>query len=151
MGTEGSIGTSTASGILGSLTEGGTGAHVIATVESEQSKQRVESALQRHAQRLSVRRASQNLNAVREADVVILAVKPFKRHDFLGVKEIRQALRGKLLISIMAGIPTALLSGVVNEGEASNPCQIIRAMPNMAARIKQAMTLLTSTPEAGTS
>ena len=143
----GSIGTSIASGILDSLAKSDAGGRVIATVESEKSKQRVEGAFQKHSQRLSVRQASENLDTVREADVAVLAVKPFKRHEFLGIKDIRQALRGKLLISIMAGIPTTLLSGVINEGETSNPCQIIRAMPNMAARIKQAMTLLTSTPE----
>lgn len=47
----------------------------------------------------------------------------------------------------MAGIPTKLLGEVINEDETNNPCQVIRAMPNMAARIKQAMTLLTSTPD----
>ena len=121
----------------------------MATVESEPSKQRVEDVLQHHSQIFSARLGSQNLETVREADVVILAVKPFKRHDVLNNKEIREALRGKLLISIMAGIPTTLLSEVINEDNtmsSTNPCQVIRAMPNMAARIKQAMTLLTSTP-----
>lgn len=128
------------------MAKSGPGGRVIATVETEASVQRVQNALQEHAQRLSVCLATQNLETVREADVAILAVKPFKRHSFLDIKEIRSALRGKLLISIMAGIPTTLLSEVINEGDTNNPCQVVRAMPNMAARIKQAMTLLTSTP-----
>ncbi|KAL6852457.1 hypothetical protein ACO1O0_007002 [Amphichorda felina] len=142
----GSIGTSIASGVLDSLAAAGASGRVIATVESEASKQRIEGVLQHHAQRFSARQASKNLETVQEADVIILAVKPFKRHEFLGVEEIRQALKGKLLISIMAGIPTTLLGEVINQGDTTNPCQVIRAMPNMAARIKQAMTLLTSTP-----
>lgn len=128
------------------MNEAGAGGRVITTVESEESKQRLEDALKQYSQRLSVRLSNKNLDTVREADVIILSVKPFKRDEFLGLKEIRQALRGKLLISIMAGIPTKLLGEVINEGETDNPCQVIRAMPNMAARIKQAMTLLTSTP-----
>lgn len=76
-----------------------------------------------------------NNEVVKFADVIILAVKP---------KEIESLLRGevccgisdkKLLISIAAGVTTKHIESIVGK-----KIPVIRAMPNMAAAIGEAMT-----------
>lgn len=143
----GSIGASIASAILDSPGDEVRVSNVIATVESEASRKRLVDRLEQHKAKFSVRLGTDNLDVISQADIVLLAVKPFKRDEVLGVAEIRAALRGKLLLSVMAGIRTTLLREMINGSEEDEKaCQVIRAMPNMAARIRKAVTLLTYTP-----
>ncbi|KAL2812931.1 Aldehyde/histidinol dehydrogenase [Aspergillus cavernicola] len=122
-----------------------------ATVGTEPSKRRVEEALSAHASRVTVLTQEDNIRAAQEADVVILAFKPFKRADVFAVPGFKEALRGKLVLSIMAGITTKELARLIfsEDYTTSNNLQAIRAMPNMAAKIREAVTLYT--PSAGTS
>lgn len=81
------------------------------------------------------------------ADVVIVAVKPVKRAEIFGAPEGKEALRGKLVISIMAGVPiemSRLLLGSSPSEADSASLQAVRAMPNMAAIIGRAVTLYTA-------
>jgi len=87
-------------------------------------------------QRYGIRGAASNAEVVREADVVILAVKPQIMSAVLG--EIRPALgRGNLLISIAAGVPTARL----REGLGAE-VRLIRVMPNTPALIQEGVTAI---------
>ena len=121
--------------------------HLVATVGTEASKHRVEEALSKHSSRLTVLLHEDNAGAVQGADVVLLAVKPVKREDVFSAPGFRDALRSKLILSIMAGISTTelrrLTLGSSKEAAGSEPLQAIRAMPNMAARIRSAVTLFT--------
>ncbi|KAI3018384.1 hypothetical protein CBS147347_9648 [Aspergillus niger] len=120
---------------------------LIATVGTAPSKSRVEEALSQHASKVTVFTCEENSRAVEEADIVILAVKPFKRTDVFSTPGFKEAIAGKLVLSIMAGITLAELSRLTY-GEAASQrthsFQVVRAMPNMAARIRQAVTLYTS-------
>ena len=85
---------------------------------------------------LGVRTFSDNLAASNAADIVILAVKP-QRLD-----EATQTLKGnlssgKLVISILAGVPISVL-----EQKLATRC-IVRAMPNTPARIGLGITVWT--------
>lgn len=77
-----------------------------------------------------------------------MAIKPVKRAGFFNAPGIREALRGKLLISIMAGISTKELTRLLLGDQQAQcdqaPLQIVRAMPNMAAKIREAVTLFTA-------
>ena len=78
-----------------------------------------------------------NLSAVQQADIVILAVKP---QIIKAVVEPLAAIiinRKPLVISIAAGITLDLLQQWL-----SNDTPIVRAMPNTAAQIQQSMTVL---------
>lgn len=79
--------------------------------------------------------------------------------DILDVPGMREALSGKLLISICAGVPVSQLEDILygapgpsnmNTGVDAGrkgPCRIVRAMPNTAAIIRESMTVIaTSTP-----
>ena len=86
-----------------------------------------------------IRTVASNTEAVAEADVVILAVKP----QMLGKvgHEIGPALRsGQLVLSVLAGpTTTALVSSMGHD-------QVVRAMPNTPARIGSGMTVWYATP-----
>lgn len=128
---------------------------LIATVGTQPSKHRVEDALLAHTSRLTVLTQEDNVRAVMEADIVILAVKPFKRAAVFDAPGFREAIRGKFVLSIMAGITTKEVGRLVfgddeasSKGEEEGQLQAVRAMPNMAARIREAVTLYA--PSAGT-
>ncbi len=81
-----------------------------------------------------------NPEAIRDADVVVLAIKP---QMLLRVgPELAPALRpGQLVISVIAGATTTSLANVLRHRE------IVRSMPNTPARIGRGMTVWYATPE----
>ncbi|KAI1027685.1 hypothetical protein LB504_011686 [Fusarium proliferatum] len=116
---------------------------MITTVGTEESKVRVEKELSEHSSKLEVLLAKDNVRAVEKADVVILAFKPVKRQEVFAAPGIKEALRGKLIISIMAGVSIKEINRLSHQQEDPTPVQAVRAMPNMAAKIRQAVTLYT--------
>ena len=83
-----------------------------------------------------VRTTSNNLRAVREADIIIYAVKP----QILAAVLIETAPKldmSKLVISIAAGVPLAAMETCVQKD-----LRLIRAMPNIAAAVKEAATAI---------
>lgn len=155
----GTLGTAIAAGILDprSKTDGISVKRLIATVGTEPSKRRVEDDLSQHSSQITVLLQKDNVRAVQEADVVLLAVKPVKRAGIFSPPGFREALRGKLVLSIMAGISTTELNRLALGDQSSSssskpsgdnnnqkPLQAIRAMPNMAAKIRSAVTLYTA-------
>jgi pyrroline-5-carboxylate reductase len=88
------------------------------------------------SQRYGIRWAKSNAEVVREADVVILAVKPQIMTAVLG--EIRPALgRRSLVISIAAGVST----GRLREGLGAD-ARLIRVMPNTPALVLEGATAI---------
>jgi len=85
--------------------------------------------------------ADQNLNSVRQADVIILCCKPQLAHKILAEQGMKEALEGKLLISILAGVTIGQLEGWVNPST-----KVIRAMPNTPCRIREGMTIVSTLP-----
>ena len=73
-----------------------------------------------------------NVKAVKEADVVVLAVKPWLVEQV--VTEIKPALNGKLLISVAAGIRNERID--------------VYAMPNIAAEFGESMTFVEEAEQA---
>lgn len=87
-----------------------------------------------------VRPTTDNLEAIKEADIVVLSIKPQVLPD------IAPALRGKLrsnqlILSILAGVDSRSLS------KAFGHKAIVRTMPNTPARVGQGMTVWTATAE----
>lgn len=75
-------------------------------------------------------------------------------NDILSEKGMRQALAGKLLISICAGVPVTQIEDVLYRDDGAlaatlppNACRVVRAMPNTAAVLRESMTVIaTSEP-----
>jgi len=124
----------------------------LACVRSDKSVKKIEQTLGELSKSVKVVQ-NDNVSAVTEADVVILGCKPWMIKDVLGADGIRDALKGKLLLSICAGVPvsqlqTALYGKASDEIlEKTGECRIVRALPNTASAIRESMTVIaTSTP-----
>jgi pyrroline-5-carboxylate reductase len=79
-----------------------------------------------------------NFDACHDADVIILAVKPFQVVEVL--QGIKAALTpGKILISVVTGVLITEMEGVVESDLA-----YFRAMPNTAVAIRESMTCICS-------
>ncbi len=90
------------------------------------------------SKKFRVRKASDNLNLVRNCQIVVLAVKP---QEFRAVaRQIKSELNTRhIVISILAGTPLAKLKKNLN-----SRCQISRAMPNLGAVVGEGITAVTS-------
>ena len=91
------------------------------------------------SRKYGVNALADNREAVRNADLIILAVKPQNLPQVMG--EIRGLAPEQLVLSIVAG---ATLSGLCRGLSHST---VIRAMPNMPAQIGEGMTIWTATAE----
>lgn len=87
-------------------------------------------------QELGIATAASNAEAVADADVVLLAVKPQTAVAVLD--EVRDRLTPEqLLVSILAGVPLARLEARLPEG-----IPVVRAMPNTPALVNAGMTVV---------
>lgn len=80
-----------------------------------------------------------NNKVVKFADVIILAVKPTDFEDLLKREVCCGVSKGKLVISIAAGITTKYIESIIGQD-----IPVIRAMPNMGAMIGHAITSLSA-------
>ena len=91
------------------------------------------------ASTLGVKSADSNSEALRNAEVVFLCVKPAQATAVLA--SVAAELEGKLLISIVAGIRSEELYQA-----ACGRARIIRSMPNTAVRLRKGITALAPHP-----
>jgi pyrroline-5-carboxylate reductase len=82
------------------------------------------------------KRISDNVSVARRSDTVILAVKPQDIEEVL--KEIKPYVKGKLMISIAAGITTSYIEKVLGKA------RVIRVMPNMPAMVGKGISAVTA-------
>jgi len=87
-----------------------------------------------------IRTAGDNLDAVREADVVVLGIKP-QMLNKVGREIGPELRRGQLVLSVLAGATTAALTGILGHD------QVVRSMPNTPARLGKGVTVWYATPE----
>ncbi|MGE5426266.1 MAG: pyrroline-5-carboxylate reductase [Methylococcaceae bacterium] len=81
---------------------------------------------------------SDNMEASRNADIIILAIKPYQVLAI--IEEIKPLLKpNQILISLVAGVGLDKL-----EETAGSDVQIFRAMPNTAIAIQESMTLIST-------
>jgi len=86
-----------------------------------------------------IRTVASNVEAVADADVIILAVKP-QMLGRVGRELAPHLKRGQLVLSVLAGPTTTALVGTLGHD------QVVRAMPNTPARIGAGMTVWYATP-----
>ncbi|KAL3474888.1 hypothetical protein BJX99DRAFT_259976 [Aspergillus californicus] len=90
----------------------------------------------------------QNTQAVQDADAILLAFPPDQIHDVLGSAGMREALKRKTIISLLARTPRAELERGLQGGQEEG-VRIIRAMPTIGTEILESATLL-AIPGTGT-
>lgn len=82
-----------------------------------------------------------NIKAVQEADLVVLAVQPQQLNGLLNEINEQLDVKQHTLISVITGVTAA----EINE-QVGSAFKVIRAMPNTAIAISQSMTCITSSP-----
>jgi pyrroline-5-carboxylate reductase len=87
-----------------------------------------------------IRATSNNAEACQAADVVVVCVKPHEVAGVVGTPAMRAILKGKLVISIAAGVRLEQLAGWLPDS------QVIRAMPNTPCLIGEGMTVIARGP-----
>jgi len=85
--------------------------------------------------------AGENVGSAQQADVILLCCKPQLAHIILSAPGMKEALDGKLLISILAGVTIQQLKDWV-----SPTTTVIRAMPNTPCKIREGMTVVSTIP-----
>ena len=124
----------------------------IALVRRPESSKRIKRAVAEYTSTPVTIYQNENVRGVTAADVVILGCKPYMVADILREEGVKEALAGKLLISICAGVPVeqigrALYGESYPQGMPEDACRIVRVMPNTAAVVRESMTVIaTSTP-----
>ncbi|KAL8960064.1 MAG: hypothetical protein Q9193_003172 [Seirophora villosa] len=122
----------------------------IACVTRDASAKRVKSALSSHLSAVTILQ-NENLKGVQEADVIILGCKPKNLKDgILREDGMAEALKGKLLISILAGTSVESLEENIYGGATpagqdpleKGRCRVVRVMPNTASLIRNSMTVI---------
>lgn len=122
----------------------------IACVRRDQTADRIRRTVEPYKKFPVTILQNDNVKGVEQADVVILGCKPNMFKDVLAAPGMRDALRGKLLISILAGVHAAQIEEVLYPGLSvpSDPqerCTVVRVMPNTAAMVRQSMTVIGTT------
>jgi len=115
-----------------------------ACVTRAESGERIKKELAKYETKITIH-VNNNLQAVQDADIIILGCKPHLAERILGNDDMRAALKGKLLISILAGVTEIQLGNIVYpDGNAPSfgGCRIVRAMPNVAATVRESMTVI---------
>jgi pyrroline-5-carboxylate reductase len=155
----GTMGTAILDGVLDSCAEtraGGTQprfTRFIACVNSDGSvsrlkthlRQRFENKPQSEIKFVVQVLAQENVTGMKQADVVILACKPYLVNTVLGEEGVSHALRDKLVISVIVGTPTEKLVAAIDgkEGhEWPGKYHIIRVMLNIAAEFRESMSVI---------
>lgn len=118
-----------------------------ACVRRPESAQRIKTTLSAYKTPITTYE-NDNLSAVKAADVVILGCKPYMISGILQAPGIKDALKGKLLLSILAGVPEEQLEDVLYPDQThaqileSGGCTVVRAMPNTASAVRESMTVI---------
>ncbi|CAG8049942.1 unnamed protein product [Penicillium olsonii] len=101
--------------------------------------------------------SGQNVQTMRESDIVILGCKPFMADEVLREEGVREALAGKLVISMLAGQSCENLTRIIKEGSGAHGSEnmelvqgpkVMKVIPNMGAQFGESMTII-ETPAAG--
>ena len=144
---KGTIGTAILSGVLdscGKTKETGAEPRITrftACVNSKGSAEGLKHRFSKYSDRLTVLQQD-NVKGMKEADIVLLACKPYMAEKVLTAEGVQQALRGKLVISVLAGSPVEKLKFLIGNPGSESSCYVVRAVCNVAAEFGESMTII---------
>lgn len=87
--------------------------------------------------------AKENAEMAAISNVLLLSCKPQAAEDVLNSPKMKEALKGKLILSILAGKTISSLQSMLDEST-----RVIRIMPNTASRIRESMSVICPGPNA---
>ncbi|WWC91128.1 pyrroline-5-carboxylate reductase [Kwoniella dendrophila CBS 6074] len=118
----------------------------ITTVGREETGRKLKKtfeSLGRFGSDVIVRAGQGNVQTVKESDVILVCSKPNIAKSILLEEGMAEAVKGKLVISICAGVTISQLVSWVPE-----TTQVVRAMPNTPCKIREGMTVVTPLSDA---
>ncbi|KAF4963586.1 hypothetical protein FSARC_8418 [Fusarium sarcochroum] len=136
----GQMGRAMASALLQSR-KADTSQRLTLSVKSQKSQSELQKQFAKYHEHIKVLRG-QNVEAAREADTIVLAHMPFMLKDILLEKGMRDAFKGKLVISILAGINAQKIQDALGIPDGQREYELIRAMPNLATSLRESMTVV---------
>lgn len=118
----------------------------IACTGSDDSKRRLEHQFRQSNDKVTFCR-NDNVKAVQESHIVILAVDPSAVQSVLTEVGLREALENKLLISVAAGwtrhkLEATIYGDACANGNLEDRACIVRTLPNIAAQVSQSLTAI---------
>ncbi|CAH0045891.1 unnamed protein product [Clonostachys solani] len=117
----------------------------LACTATEAEASALRKKLDRHQTRVEVTFGDVG-KVIEQADVVVLGVKPYMASQLLSTGGVAEALRGKLAISMLAGVSIDTLRGRLPHSAAgstgADPIYWTRAVPNLAASFGQSITVV---------
>ncbi|KAM0187769.1 hypothetical protein ACHAPA_011103 [Fusarium lateritium] len=121
----------------------------IMCTNTEASCKSLQERFRPHSSRIEYLYAN-NVKAMREADVIILGFKPYMAEMILKASGIREAIEGKLVISMLAGVKALQIQDTISGGISSTKAvpYVVRAIPSVAAQYRQTITILEQTEPA---
>lgn len=84
-----------------------------------------------------------NLEAIRSADMVLLACKPYMAKTILEKEGVKGALSGKVLASVLAGVTMSQL-----QAWAPEDCEVVRTMTNTPSKVRSEALVIQSSSSA---
>ena len=137
--------------------------HYFACVQSSQSVERLNKELAESPYPTPVTVVQgENARAVQAAETILLGCQPQDLATCIGDPSVVEALKGKLLVSIIAGVTIPQIEAILQptnpsmhapktngfSPSSSQATTIVRAMPNTASFVRASTTVITSTPAA---
>lgn len=120
-------------------------ARFIATCQSEGSAAELRERFASHLEVVDILRGD-NIKAMDTADVILFAFKPYMIDLVLKNVGVREALEGKLVISVLAGSPLEKIERAIfcagPRRDEERHFFVKRAMPNVAAKFRESMTVI---------
>lgn len=92
--------------------------------------------------------ANQNVLGVQRGNIIILGVEPSVYRSVLAERGMREALKGKVLVSIVGGVSVAKLYDAIYHGspmtleEQQQHCHIMRVTPGVSAAVRESVSLI---------
>ena len=120
---------------------------------SRASEQRIKKALSRFKHEVETF-SKGHVQCVQDADLIILGCKPYMAEKVLKQEGMKEALTGKTLVTILAGVTALQLRKILygfgdtkDDTSPEDECSIVRVLPNTAALIGESMTTISNRAE----
>lgn len=122
-----------------------------AWVQSESSLKRLQHELGEARERVNCVAGGDVVDIVKPADAVIFGFPPGQLESVSRVTGLRDALQGKLIISLLAGVSTDQLMAAFRQGptDPGQDLHILRVIPSIGAKINDSVTMIAETACAG--
>lgn len=118
----------------------------IACVRTQASVDRLEEELSNFSIPVTISHDGENADVIQAADIVLLGCQPQDLSTCLGEPAIIDALQGKLLISILAGVTITQIEDLLHPPSNLDrgSTTVVRAMPNTASFVRASATVITT-------